>query len=57
METIRKEETLTIVSDGGLKSRSVFGWIISEQEEILVKCRGSTRAERGHMSSFRPEAT
>lgn len=48
---------MTIVSDGGLKNKGSFGWIIADNEEIFARCRGPAGQERRQMSSFRPEAT
>lgn len=48
-KTIRRGEKLTLVSDGGLKARGAFVWIIAKKI-ILAKCRCPASRERRHMS-------
>ena len=57
LDTITKEERILLVSDGGLKNKGAFGWVLATENEILTKGRGPTRGEKNQMSSFRPEAT
>lgn len=54
---ITSGETLTVVSDGGLKKAGGFGWVLANDEEIKAKCSGSVKGSRDQMSSFRTEIT
>lgn len=56
-QAIVSGETLTIVSDGGLKAARGFGWVMANDKEMTTKCSGSVKGSRDQMSSFRTEIT
>lgn len=50
-------ETITIMSDGGLKDNGGFDWVAARDDEILITCYGKVKGSQGQMSSFRSKAT
>jgi hypothetical protein len=56
-QAVASGETITIVSDGGLKAAGGYGWVMANDEEIIAKGSGGVKGSRDQMSSFRSEIT
>lgn len=55
-EVMTSDEMVTIVSDGGLKAESGFGWVAARDDEILEICHGEVKGSLNQMSSYPTEA-
>ena len=56
-EIMASDETITLVSDGGLKTYEGFGWVAAMEDEILMTCYGEVKGSCDQTSSYRSEAT
>lgn len=57
VEIMTSKEVVTVVSDGGLKTKGGFRWVASTDEEIIAKCHGELQGSTNQLSLYWLKAT
>ena len=51
-QVMTSDETITVVSNGGLKNYGGFGWVAAVEDKVIMKCCREVKGSKDQSSSF-----